>query len=172
MLGFVEKNLMSGETVVKKAEFSKKFIYPPLIVFSPILLVFTIFFLGSSIHSAKMYGDVVFNIFCGILATILFNGVAYLVLTWRRRKILKRGSPAITNKRILGISGVGAVLDAPFDSIESVAVYGGIFGSLFGYGAVWIKLRDTVPYVFFGIVKPIEFKNEVMKIVLEKKTSE
>ena len=168
MLGFVEKNLMSGETVIKKAELSKKFIYPPLIVFSPILFVFTVGFLWFGFADGGGVGSLVKSILMSLFAVAMFDGVAYLVLTRGRRKILRLGGPAITNKRILGISGGRMVLDAPLDSIDNVAVYGGMFGSLLGYGAVLVTLRGTVNYAFVGMVNPMEFKNEVMRILSEK----
>jgi len=43
-----------------------------------------------------------------------------------------------------------------------------MFGSLLGYGAVLVTLRGTVNYAFVGMVNPMEFKNEVMRILSEK----
>ena len=70
---------------------------------------------------------------------------------------------AITNKRIIGKSGIfsSAALDAPLEKIDSVITSSGLFGKIFGYGNITIKTAAE-SLKFCHIRKQEEFKRALM----------
>lgn len=70
---------------------------------------------------------------------------------------------AITNKRIIGKSGVidSSALDAPLNKIQSVATSSGLGGKIFGYGDITINTAAG-KFVYSAIANPEEFKRAIM----------
>jgi uncharacterized membrane protein YdbT with pleckstrin-like domain len=74
---------------------------------------------------------------------------------------------AVTNKKILGKTGIlrRASVDLPLNRLESINVYQGIIGRIFGFGKLSVRgiggNSVTIPYVR----KPLIFRRVVMNLM-------
>ena len=164
---YVEQNLMKGEIVLQKAKMSPvgaivKWIFFVLFGIGTIIAAVNI----SQSHSGGFgyrsvkynEGAVTFTIIFGVLCFIMLIEAIPATVSFLNNEL------GLTSKRLVGKVGIVAfkAMDAPLNKIQNISVSFGVFGRLFGYGAIKINTASGV-FSFKGVRAPDIYKNIIME---------
>ncbi len=148
-MGFVDQNLMPGETITYRATLHWIIFGPP--VFLGLLALLLVAFGTSNKDSAVVAS----------LGGFLFMAACVLALS--RLITLKTSEFAITNKRVL--IKVGFIrrhsLELLLTKVEGIGVDQGILGRILGYGTIVVAGTGGTKESFQDIAEPLEFRKHV-----------
>jgi membrane protein YdbS with pleckstrin-like domain len=145
-MGYVDSNLMSGETVVYRTKLH-------WIILAPAGLLAALLLAGGAVFllypQARLGGPV-----CLLAAALVIVGPA-----------VRYGSSefAVTNKRVAIKVGWlhRRTLEMVLQKVESIAVDQGVMGRLLGYGTLTVHGTGGTPETFDKIRAPLEFRRYV-----------
>jgi uncharacterized membrane protein YdbT with pleckstrin-like domain len=145
-MGYIDKNLMSGEQVVYRTNLHKVVFLGPIILF-----VLAVIFMASGKLNLVVLGPLsfLFSIFWAMSAFIS----------------LKTSEFGITNKRVL--IKVGFIrrnsLETLLTKVEGIQVNQGILGRILNYGTILVKGTGGTSNPFHKIEAPLEFRKKVQE---------
>ena len=147
-MGYVEDNLISGETILYRTRVHWWVLFWPSFAAAWLCLL-----------SLPLLAD---SSTTGIGLFLLITAVATLALAIVFRTATEI---AVTNRRVLIKSGVlkRKTLELLLSKIESIGVEESIFGRLLGYGTVVVRGTGGTPEPFKKIAHPIEFRRQVQQ---------
>jgi uncharacterized membrane protein YdbT with pleckstrin-like domain len=148
-MGYVDKNLLPGESVTYRAHLHPIiFATPAFLALVGILLVAV----GSTSTTLIVLAGV------GVLLVI-----AAVIVGLPRYVRLKSSEFAITDKRVLVKTGVVRrhTLELLLSKVETIGVEQGVFGRMLNYGTVTIVGTGGTKEPFTGISHPLEFRRQV-----------
>lgn len=156
-MGYIEDNLVPGETVLYKTRLHWVVLVPPLVVgvlFGSLGLVFVI---GGYAASSKdrSYGGMIF------LGSLLLAGAAISIGAGFGRK--NSTEVALSNRRVLIKTGFISrkTTEVILSKVESVGVDESTFGRMFGYGDVIVRGIAGTTESFTRIANPEELSRQV-----------
>ncbi len=146
-MGYIDKNLVSGERIIYRAEIS----WAALLIPSTLSLLFLVI-LGLMIKNGAFY----FFLFL-IVFTILFLVIFRLVLTILTTDFV------LTDRRIIAKKGVirQHSLEILLGKIESISVSQSLDGRIFNFGTVSIIGSGGTEEYFPSISNPSELRRQV-----------
>ena len=148
-MGYIESNLMNGESIIYRAKLSKIIFIFPVIT----LLILTII--------AGIIWDVAAAI-TGFFFLLLIVIIPVEISSYIRYRSSEFG---ITNNRVL--IKVGLIRrnshETMLSKIEGIQVDQGILGRLFNYGSIIIKGTGGTSNPFKQIDAPLEFRKKVQE---------
>lgn len=151
---YTKKSLLEGEKIICSATWSGiQFVLPILIILLGVIL---------TIASADDNDSLL-----AVGIPILILGILFLfLLVWIR----KTNEFVITNKRIIVKSGIifRAAFELKIEMLESINVYQGILGRIFGYGMVMVCGVGASRQCVFYINNPLEFRQHFFKEIYYK----
>lgn len=158
-MSYLERQLNKGEKIVIKTRKSNWIFLREVLM---LIITAAVYFGVSTLISAKfadkpklqsvpMWCAVAF----GALTVLMFIG--HIVSATRTEIVL-------TNAKVASRQGVESV-DIALKSIDSVTVNYGLFGSVFGYGNLYINTAGGKTYAFKKISKPAKFVQKLNKQV-------
>jgi len=147
-VGYIENNLMQGETVIYKTNLTKLiFVYPIVILF---LLPIIIGFIGGT--------DIAVPIFTMLLFVCIATEIGYYIQ-------YKTSEFGVTDHRVL--IKVGFIkrnsLEILLVKVEGINVDQGIFGRIFNYGTIVVRGTGGTGEPFSKIDAPFEFRKKVQE---------
>jgi len=149
-MGYVEKNVLHGESIVHSASIHW-FIFVPGIV---------IFFLGMYLSAIGAEGDT-----GGVVGSIII--IIALVFLLKALILKLTTELAVTSKRVIAKVGLISrnTVELNHSKVESFNVDQSILGRVFGYGTIIINGtgggRTPIP----SIKSPLEFRREAMQAI-------
>jgi uncharacterized membrane protein YdbT with pleckstrin-like domain len=148
-MGYVEKNLISGEKVVYRTGIHW------IVLFWP--FVFAVL-LGAAGVAIYLYRNDL------VIASAALIGVAALILIIAG---VRRGSTemAVTNRRVIIKTGIASrrSLEIMLPKVESIGIDESTGGRVLGYGTVTIHGTGGTPEPFRMIAHPSEFRRQVQQ---------
>ena len=146
-MGYIDENLLPGETVVYRAALHWVIFVWPAVV----LLLFLM--LGLSALTRDMPGVGVVLLLIGVLP------LPSAVMTYKTSEF------AVTNRRVVVKVGVfrRRSLETLLQKIERILVDQGIFGRIFGYGTIIISGTGGSKEPFPRISAPLDFRKRVQE---------
>jgi uncharacterized membrane protein YdbT with pleckstrin-like domain len=144
-MSYIEKNLMSGESIIYRARLHWIVFLWPVIWFVVALLFF------SSGSDARAAGGlfILIAVFTGIASFIAFSSSEF----------------GITNKRV--IVKVGFIrrnsIEVLLSKVEGIQVNQGILGRILGYGSIVVSGTGGTKDPFPKITNPLEFRRRVQE---------
>ena len=166
---YAESNLQKDEQIIVEAKFNNlRFVSCILwIVIGVILLIVSIFFLGSKMDSQNI-NSLIFEI-CGIViaAVLLIGGVKSFI----RNLTIEL---TVTNKRIIGKRGLVGIKSVDFhiDKVSSIGIRTSFFGRIFHYYTLVVRSSGNIAYMMFtGVENANEIKN-IINAAIEKYAEE
>ena len=153
---YVENNLMKDENIIYKAKLSFLPIIENLIL--AIILIIIGFIFPINVDRINATVAIIVMIYLIIFVIAIEKLLSYLISYFTTELV-------ITNKRLIGKKGLINIktLDAPLDKITTVSISKGLFGILFNYGNLKIKVF-TDEYKYELLENPEKFKNELMNM--------
>ncbi len=148
-MGYVEKNLLPGETITYRAGLH------PIVFAAPIFFgLVGIFFV--------VLGSIEKDLSAFAWLGVLFLVVAAVVGLARFVRV-KTSEFAITDKRVLVKVGLVRrhTLELLLAKVETIGVDQSIFGRIFNYGTIIVTGTGGTKEPFKGIAKPLEFRHQV-----------
>ena len=147
-MGFVDQNLVAGETVVYRAKLHMiMFLFPILLLLLGVLLLGALLLRGESTTVAVV---------------ILAIGAVSLLRRWIE---FQTSEFAVTTKRVL--IKVGFIqrhtLELLLGKVEGIGVDQDIIGRLWGYGTIVVTGTGGTMERFGSIAKPLEFRKQVQE---------
>ncbi len=159
-MSYIEKNLISGETVVFRARLHWIVLAKPVLiacVFAALGITLLIaHFAGHASRDSSVHYTIVAGVVCLLIAVIpVISG------TTRRSS----AEFAVTNKRVILKAGVFQVrtLELFLNKIESVSVDQTLWGRILGYGSIVIHGTGGSAEPFHLISHPLEFRHQVQQ---------
>jgi len=143
-MGYINKNLMAGEEIVRRAKLHW-IIYLPAIAWAALAIALFILLAGKDSYIAVGI--------CAVLA--IYTLVKALLEVW--------GSDfAVTNKRLILKRGIisRSTVEMLLTKCEGVSVDQGIIGRILGYGTI-ITTTGGVTNRFKKIADPVGFRNTI-----------
>jgi hypothetical protein len=158
-VGYLEKNLVQGETVLYKTGLHWIVLIVPLIV-SLVLGVFGLAFVIGGYEASSKRGSFPGMIIVGLLV-LLGSGV--LIGAGLIRKLSTE--VVLSNKRVLIKSGLinRKSIEVVLKKVESIGVDESALGRLLGYGAVILRGTGGTFETFGTIAHPNEFRRQVQE---------
>ncbi len=160
-MGYIDKSLIEGETVLYKARLHWIVLLGHALVGGAVGILGIGFLIGGVYHSARsgasgLMGVVGFLLFLGALA-ILVGGIV-------RRNATEI---AVTSRRVLIKTGLvnRKTLELLLSRIESIGVNESPLGRMLGYGTVVLRGTGGTPEQFDRIANPLEFRKQVQSQV-------
>lgn len=157
MMGYVERNMISGENVVYRASLHWIVMLWPLVI-AIVLAIAGVATIIVNRHNQDSYARAIlwFGIACLVLATIaLVVGV------------LHRGASefAVTNKRVILKAGLvhTRTQEMFLNKIESVAVDQTVWGRMLGYGSLAVHGTGGSAEPFHNISQPLVFRHQIQE---------
>jgi len=148
-MSYVEKNLVSGETLIYRTGVHWS------VLFWPVLLAILIG--GAGVASFLFRRDLI------ILAAVLLLVAAIVLIS----ALVKRNATEIgvTNRRVIIKTGMLSrrSLEIMLPKVESIAINEPAMGRILGYGTVVIHGTGGTPEPFDKIAHPSEFRREVQQ---------
>jgi len=141
-MGYIDQNLVGGETVVHRTRLHWTIFLAPVF-----WLVIALFALAANAQ----------------VGAIILGGVALLAL-WTYVEFAS-SEFGLTNKRVLIKVGFirRRTLEMQLSKVESIAVNQGIFGRIFGYGTIVVTGTGGTKEAFHRIAMPLEFRRRVQE---------
>ncbi len=166
-MGYVDRNLVPGETLLYRTRHHWLVLLGPLIGGSS-LLVPGIALLAEAINTRGTAGLVVggSTISPEVMAIAGAVLVVAAVITFSYG-VAKRNATemAVTNRRVLIKTGIGSrrTLDLMLSRVESIGVEESAVGRMLGYGSVVVRGTGGTPEPFVMIAHPQEFRRAVQE---------
>jgi uncharacterized membrane protein YdbT with pleckstrin-like domain len=166
-MGYVDRNLVPGETLLYRTRHHWLVLLGPLIGGSS-LLVPGLALLAEAINARGTAGLVVGSstISPRVMAIAGAVLVAAAIITFTYG-VAKRNATemAVTNRRVLIKSGMGSrrTLDLMLSRVESIGVEESAVGRMLGYGSVIVRGTGGTPEPFLMIAHPQEFRRAVQE---------
>jgi len=156
-MGYVDKNLISGETVAYRARLHWiLFVKPLLIAIVVVGVVAGIFYAADLFNSLS--GQTAALIWVGVLVIAAIPLLSTL-MTWRSAEF------AVTNKRVILKTGFvqSKTAEMFLNKIESVGVDQSISGRILGFGTIVIRGTGGSLEPFHRVSHPLRFRNEIQE---------
>jgi len=148
-MSYVEKNLVTGETLVYRTGVHWSVLFWPIVL--------AVFFAGAGAASFILRRDLL------ILGAVLVLVAAIVLVS----AIVKRNATEIgvTNRRVIIKTGMLSrrSLEIMLPKVESIAINEPAMGRILGYGTVVIHGTGGTPEPFDKIAHPSEFRREVQQ---------
>jgi uncharacterized membrane protein YdbT with pleckstrin-like domain len=158
-VGYIENNLVPGETVLYKTRLHWIVLVGPLLVGVLLGTIGAVFGVGGYEASSKgnSYGGMI------IVGLFLLLGAVLLVGSGLVRK--SSTEVAVSNKRVLIKTGFFArkSIEVLLGKVESIGVDESALGRMLGYGSVTIRGTGGTFEAFSRIARPNEFRREVQQ---------
>jgi uncharacterized membrane protein YdbT with pleckstrin-like domain len=166
-MGYVDRNLVPGETLLYRTRHHWLVLLGPLIGGSS-LLVPGLALLMEAISQRDTAGLVVGSSTISPKVMAIAGAVlvlaAIITITYG---VAKRNATemAVTNRRVLIKSGMGSrrTLDLMLSRVESIGVEESAVGRMLGYGSVIVRGTGGTPEPFLMIAHPQEFRRAVQE---------
>jgi uncharacterized membrane protein YdbT with pleckstrin-like domain len=159
-MGYIEKNLISGEKVLYKTRLHSIAVVFPLLVGSLIGIGAAYCLYVSMAGNPQPGGDPKLWAASGLVLLL----VAVLTVAMA---LLKRNATemAVTNRRILIKSGILSrrTVELLLSRVESIVITESFFGRMLGYGTVVVRGTGGTPEPFTLIAHPTEFRRHVQE---------
>jgi uncharacterized membrane protein YdbT with pleckstrin-like domain len=154
-MGYIEKNLVPGETVLYKTRLHWIVLLRPLLGGALLGVAGLVFFVGGYKAGAKDYGAMIF------LGLLLLAGATVIVAGGLMRK--NSTEVAVSNRRVLIKSGLISrkTIEVTLSKVESVGVSESAFGRMLGYGNVIVRGTGGTSESFDRIAHPEELSRQV-----------
>ena len=160
LMSYIEKNLISGETVVFRARLHW------IVLAKPVLIACVFAALGITLLIAPFAShgsrdsSVRYTTIAGLVC-LLIAVITVIAGTTRRSS----AEFAVTNKRVILKAGVFQVrtLELFLNKIESVSVDQTLWGRILGYGSIVIHGTGGSAEPFHLISHPLEFRHQVQQ---------
>ena len=148
-MGYVDKNLLPGETVAYRAH-----LHPVIFVTPTFVAVIGLLLVAFGVSNVALVALIVLG--------VLFL-VAAVIVGLPRYVRLKSSEFAITDKRVLVKTGVVRrhTLELLLSKVETIGVEQGVCGRMLNYGTVTIVGTGGTKEPFTGIARPLEFRRQV-----------
>jgi uncharacterized membrane protein YdbT with pleckstrin-like domain len=158
-VGYMEKNLVQGETVLYKTGLHWIVLIVPLIV-SLVLGVFGLAFVIGGYEASGKRGSYPGMIIVGLLVLV---GAGVLIGAGFIRKLSTE--VVLSNKRVLIKSGLinRKSIEVVLQKVESIGVDESALGRLLGYGGVILRGTGGTFETFGTIAHPNEFRRQVQQ---------
>jgi uncharacterized membrane protein YdbT with pleckstrin-like domain len=157
-MGYIDNNLITGESVTYRARLHWLIFLKPLAVSIAILAVASLVFYISSSGAAPDAASTLNWVGAGLLAVSAIPLVVAAV---------KRSSAefAVTNKRVILKTGAiqNETAEMFLNKIESVGVDQSIAGRVFGYGTIVIRGTGGSLEPFHRIAAPLVFRKQIQE---------
>lgn len=154
-MGYAEKNLVDGETIVYRAR------YHWIVYRWPLLLLLLSLLLGASaVYAWQTAPTPDVGRWTG-LGALALGAVAGLFALVRRIRI-SADEFVVTNRRVIRKLGLVSreIEQAPLDKIQDITVEQGLLGRILGFGAVTLETAsERGSLVFPGIANPEGLRN-------------
>lgn len=149
MLHYIQNHLLTGETILCTARKSL------ILMVRPIAISVALLWAGALVRAKTGSPK--------ILLMSLLVSLALLGIRWID---IRQHELAVTSHRVAGKTGIirKSVQDCPLDKVDVVKVENGLLGAVFGYGTVVIQTVNGT-FRFDHIVRPDQFRNEIMKAI-------
>lgn len=162
-MGYVERNLASGETLLYKTRHHWVVLLGPIFI-AVLLLALAVALLVGSFGNRRGSGTWT----TGTEAAMIFGVLLLLAaLGTFVYGIAKRNATemAVTNRRVLIKTGLMSrrTLDLMLARVESIAVEETAFGRMLGYGSLVVRGTGGTPEPFEKIAHPQEFRRAVQE---------
>jgi uncharacterized membrane protein YdbT with pleckstrin-like domain len=164
-MGYVDKNLISGESVAYRARLHWiLFAKPALIAIVVIAIVGGIFYAADLFD--KLSDQTSGLIWLGVFVVAAIPLLSTL-LTWRSAEF------AVTNKRVILKTGFvqSKTAEMFLNKIESVGVDQSISGRMLGFGSITIRGTGGSFEPFHRVSSPLKFRNEIQEQIGRSGTS-
>jgi uncharacterized membrane protein YdbT with pleckstrin-like domain len=159
-MGYIEENLISGETILYRTRLHWVVMTGPIIA-AVILAIPGLVFLIGSITTLREKD--VSSIGMGGIGILFVLGAAAIVGwgIWHRSST----EMAVTNKRVLVKAGRVSrnTSEMMLGKIESVAVNQSVLGRMLGFGTITVRGTGGTPEPFSKIAHPLEFRRQVQQ---------
>lgn len=156
-MGYVEKNLITGETVSYKARLHWLLFIKPALIAIVIMAMAGLIFYAAEL-SKKVSDETSLLIWIAVLVVAAIP-ILSSVLVWRSAQF------AVTNKRVILKTGFiqSKTAEMFLNKIESVGVKQSIMGRILGYGTVEIRGTGGSLEPFHHVSHPLQFRNEIQE---------
>jgi len=162
-MGYVEKNLTSGETLLYKTRHHWVVLLGPIFI-AVLLLALAVALLVGSSGNRRDSGNWTT---AAEAATIVGALLVLAAMGTFVYGIAKRNATemAVTNRRVLIKTGLMSrrTLDLMLARVESIAVEETAFGRMLGYGSLVVRGTGGTPEPFEKIAHPQEFRRAVQE---------
>jgi uncharacterized membrane protein YdbT with pleckstrin-like domain len=155
-MGYVDNNLIQGETVQYRAPLHWKVGVSPMFLAVVLISLGTAAFLQvSSYPKATLFLEII-----GVL--LLLVAVVRLIGVW---VMMSSADFAVTNKRVILKTGFirNKTAEMFLAKVESVGVDQTVMGRLFGYGSIVIRGTGGSLEPFSDIARPLEFRRQIQE---------
>jgi uncharacterized membrane protein YdbT with pleckstrin-like domain len=159
-VGYIDQNLISGETVLYRTRLHWIVMIPALIGAVIVGLPALGIIIGAIATMNDKQGGAGLMALAGfavLLIAAMIVGIA----------ILRRSSVemAVTNKRVLAKRGLisRTTVEMMLGKIESIAVDQTVFGRMFNFGTIIVRGTGGTPEPFPKIAHPLEFRRQVQQ---------
>lgn len=156
-MGYVERNMISGETIIYRARLHWIVMLWPLII-AIVLAVAGMATILVNRHNQDTYARTIlwFGIGCWLLA------IAALTIG-----IVHRGASefAVTNKRVILKAGLvhTRTQEMFLNKIESVGVDQTVWGRMLGFGSIAVHGTGGSAEPFHNISRPLDFRHQIQE---------
>jgi uncharacterized membrane protein YdbT with pleckstrin-like domain len=159
-VGYIEKHLISGETVLYKTRLHSVAVLFPLLLAVVLAAGGAFCLYEASVDRQADPSDARIFAIAGLVLLVV-AGVTLIVA------IMKRNSTemAVTSRRVLIKSGIMSrrTIEMLLSKIESVVITEPFLGRMLGYGTVVIRGTGGTPEPFYLIANPVEFRRHVQE---------
>jgi len=159
-MGYIEKNLISGEQVLYKTRLHSIAVLMPLLVALLVGVGAIYCFYVSATGNQPAGEDPKLWALAGLI-------LAIFAVTIAAAAILKRNAVemAVTNRRILIKSGILSrrTIELLLSRVESIVITESFLGRMLGYGTVVVRGTGGTPEPFPLIANPTEFRRHVQE---------
>jgi uncharacterized membrane protein YdbT with pleckstrin-like domain len=145
-MGYVEDNLLSGESIFFRTHLHWKVFLAPALLF----------LLAIAFTAAAIYEGV--DPYLSLLILVIPLGILFhSYLTWRSCEF------AVTDKRVLIKTGIVSrhTLETILTKVENIGVEQTLWGRLFNFGTLYVTGTGSTREVFPGIHAPLEFRKAI-----------
>ena len=159
-MGYIEKHLMQGETVLYKTRLHWVAVLVPLLLALALAIAGGFCLYQSAQDNRTGTGD-------AKLFAIAGAGLFVVAAVELMVAIVKRNSTemAVTNRRVLVKTGLMSrrTIEMLVSQIESIVITEPFLGRMLGYGSVVIRGTGGTPETFHLIAHPTEFRTHVQQ---------
>ena len=145
-MGYINDNLLSGETVFFRTHLHWKVFLLPVLFF----------LVGIAFTAAAMYEGI--DPFLSLLILVIpLVFLFHSYLTWRCSEF------AVTDKRVLIKTGIVSrhTLETILTKVENIGVEQTLWGRLFNFGTLYVTGTGSTREIFPGIHAPLEFRKAI-----------
>lgn len=155
-MGYVDENLIQGESVQYRAPLHWKVAAAPVAVAAFLTLLGTLIFLQGSLYPNVA---IVLRV---IGAMLLIVAVIRVIGVWI---LMSSAEFAVTNRRVILKTGFvrNKTAEMFLAKVESVGVEQSVLGRLLGYGSIVIRGTGGSLEPFSDIARPLEFRRQIQE---------